>query len=167
MIVEDLGPPPKCKFFLWLAIRNKCWTADRLQRRGLHYPASCPLCDQEQETIQHILCNCSFSRDFWHLILSSIGFGNFTPIAAEQSFAAWWERVSKRVHRCKRRGFNSVIILGAWCLWLSRNRAVFDGVSPSINLTKRLFLDELISWSKAGAKHLDSLGIIVALNRVS
>jgi hypothetical protein len=25
----------------------------------------------------------------------------------------------------------------------------------------------LISWSKAGAKHLDSLGIIVALNRVS
>jgi hypothetical protein len=39
-------------------------------------------------------------------------------------------------------------------------------VSPSINLTKRLFLDELISWSKAGAKHLDSLEIIVALNRV-
>jgi hypothetical protein len=52
-------------------------------------------------------------------------------------------------------------------LWLSRNRVVFDGVSPSINLTKRLFLDELISWSKAGAKHLNSLGIIVALNRVS
>jgi hypothetical protein len=54
-----------------------------------------------------------------------------------------------------------------WCLWLSRNRAVFYGVSPSINLTKRLFLDELISWSKAGAKHLNSLGIIVTLNRVS
>jgi hypothetical protein len=51
-------------------------------------------------------------------------------------------------------------------LWLSRNRAVFDGVSPSISLTKRLFLDELISWSKAGAKHLDSLRIIVTLNRV-
>jgi hypothetical protein len=48
----------------------------------------------------------------------------------------------------------------------SRNRAVFDGVSPSISLTKRLFLDELISCSKAGAKHLDSLEIIVTLNRV-
>jgi hypothetical protein len=42
----------------------------------------------------------------------------------------------------------------------------FDGVSPSISSTKRLFLDELISWNKAGAKHLDSLGIIVTLNRV-
>jgi hypothetical protein len=99
--------------------------------------------------------------------LSSIGLGNLTPIAAEQSFAVWWEKVSKRVHRCKRRGFNSVIILGAWCLWLSRNRAVFDGVSPSISLTKRLFLNELISWNKTGAKHLDSLGIIVTLRACS
>jgi len=24
--------PPKCKFFLWLAIRNKCCTSDRLER---------------------------------------------------------------------------------------------------------------------------------------
>jgi hypothetical protein len=158
--------PPKCKFFLWLAIRNKCWTVDRLQRRGLQYPVCCPLCDQEQETVQHILCTCSFSRDFWHLILSSIGLGNLTPFAAEQSFVVWWGKVSKKVHRCKRKGFHSVIILGAWCLWLTRNKAVFDGVSPSISSTKRLFLDELINWNKAGAKHLDSLGIIVTLNRV-
>jgi hypothetical protein len=30
--------PRKCKFFRWLAIRNKCWTADRLQRKGLPHP---------------------------------------------------------------------------------------------------------------------------------
>jgi hypothetical protein len=73
---------------------------------------------------------------------------------------------SKKVQRGKRKGFNSVIILGAWCLWLTRNKAVFDGVSPSISSIKRLFLDELISWNKAGAKHLDNLGLIVTLNRV-
>jgi hypothetical protein len=27
--------PPKCKFFLWLADLGRCWTADRLQKRGL------------------------------------------------------------------------------------------------------------------------------------
>jgi hypothetical protein len=64
------------------------------------------------------------------------------------------------------KGFNSVIILGAWCLWLSRNKAVFDGVNLSISSVKRLFLDELISWGKAEAKHIDSLGLIVTLNRV-
>jgi hypothetical protein len=125
--------PPKCKFFLWLAIRNKCWTADRLQMRGLQYPVCCPLCDQEQETVQHILCTCSFTRQFWHLILSSIGLGDLTPFVVEQSFAEWWGKASKKVQRCKRKGFNSVIILGAWCLWLTRNKVVFYGVSPSIS----------------------------------
>ena len=24
--------------FIWLAIRNRCWTADRLQKRGLPHP---------------------------------------------------------------------------------------------------------------------------------
>ncbi|GJN13632.1 hypothetical protein PR202_gb00357 [Eleusine coracana subsp. coracana] len=30
--------PPKCKFFLWLAIRNRCWTADKLAKRRLNHP---------------------------------------------------------------------------------------------------------------------------------
>ena len=42
--------PSKCKTFVWLAIRNRCWTADRLQKRGLPHPVRCPLCDQEEET---------------------------------------------------------------------------------------------------------------------
>jgi hypothetical protein len=121
---------------------------------------------RKQSNISSAVCTCSFTRQFWHLILSSIGLGDLTPFVAEQSFAEWWGKASKKVQRCKRKGFNSVIILGAWCLWLTRNKAVFDGVSPSISSIKRLFLDELISWNKAGAKHLGSLGLIVTLNRV-
>jgi hypothetical protein len=32
--------PGKFKTFLWLAIRNRCWTADRLQKRGMPHPLS-------------------------------------------------------------------------------------------------------------------------------
>ncbi|WVZ66318.1 hypothetical protein U9M48_015558, partial [Paspalum notatum var. saurae] len=28
----------RCKFFIWLAIKNRCWTADRLAKRGLLHP---------------------------------------------------------------------------------------------------------------------------------
>ena len=45
----------KCKTFIWLAVRNSCWTADRLQKRGLPHPEHCPLCDQDDETVQHLL----------------------------------------------------------------------------------------------------------------
>ncbi|WVZ92630.1 LOW QUALITY PROTEIN: hypothetical protein U9M48_038679, partial [Paspalum notatum var. saurae] len=43
--------PPRCKFFIWLAMLNRCWTADRLAHRGLEHPKRCPLCDQEEENI--------------------------------------------------------------------------------------------------------------------
>jgi hypothetical protein len=29
--------PGKCKFFMWLVEHNKCWTADRLARRGMDH----------------------------------------------------------------------------------------------------------------------------------
>lgn len=53
--------PLRCKFFLWLAVLNRCWTADQLARRHLLHPATCPLCDQAEETIQHLLIDCVFS----------------------------------------------------------------------------------------------------------
>jgi hypothetical protein len=31
-------PPTKCKFFMWLVAHKRCWTADRLQKRGLPHP---------------------------------------------------------------------------------------------------------------------------------
>jgi hypothetical protein len=48
----------------------------------------CPLCDQEQEMAQHLLCTCSFARQFWHHILSLIGKVDLTPMIDESSFVA-------------------------------------------------------------------------------
>jgi hypothetical protein len=73
--------------------------------------------------------------------------------------------VCKQVHKTKRRGTNSVIIMGAWYLWLHLNKVVFHGDNPSISGIQRVFLDELVCWGQAGAKHLESLGLGVALIR--
>jgi hypothetical protein len=37
--------PGKCSFFMWIVAHDRCWTADRLARRGLPHPESCPMCD--------------------------------------------------------------------------------------------------------------------------
>lgn len=65
--------PAKCKIFLWLAVRKMCWTSDRLAKRNLPHPTLCPLCDQEEEHIQHILTTCVFAREFWFRILTPVG----------------------------------------------------------------------------------------------
>jgi hypothetical protein len=84
----------------------------------LQHPLVCALCDQEQEIVQHLLCTCGFARQFWHDILLTLRQGGLTPAADEISFAEWWRNVLKKVHKSKRKGFNSLIILGAWAVVL-------------------------------------------------
>jgi hypothetical protein len=64
------------------------------------------------------------------------------------------------------KGLNSAVILGAWCLWLQRNRVVFDKDSPSIGKMKSSFLKESSYWVLAGAKQLGVLGLADALREV-
>ena len=151
--------PPKCKMFLWLAMRDKCWTVDRLHKNGLPHPETCSLCDQEDETIQHLLTPCVFARQFWLSILPLFGLGHLILGSDDSSFANWWDEVCSKVHKDKKKGVNSVIMLGAWCLWLQRNRVVFDKISPSISSVLRNFLDELSCWMMAGDKQLGSLAL--------
>jgi hypothetical protein len=54
--------PYGCKFFAWLVSRNRCWTADRLQCQGLQHPPACPLCDQDPQTLRHLLLGCVVAR---------------------------------------------------------------------------------------------------------
>ena len=103
--------PGKCKTFVWLAIRNRCWTTDRLQKRGLPHPEHCPLCDQEEENIQHILISCVFARQFWYAILQPINLSRLTPTRSVNNFPDWWKHAERRLPKQHRKGFNSL------CTW--------------------------------------------------
>ena len=60
--------PAPCRFFTWLAIQDRCWTSDRLARRGLDHQDCCPMCSQEEESINHILLQCVVVREVWTAI---------------------------------------------------------------------------------------------------
>jgi hypothetical protein len=151
--------PNKCKVFLWLAIRNRCWTADRLAKRGLPHPEHCPFCDQEEETVEHLLVTCVFARQVWFHLLAPLNLGDYIPRLRERSFAEWWRRVLRRVRKECKKGVNTLIILGAWMIWKHRNACVFDGVAPSLISTLRDIKDEHSLWCLAGAKKLEGLGL--------
>jgi hypothetical protein len=77
--------PNKCKFFIWLAAHKRCWTADRLAKRNLPHPATCPFCDQADETIDHVLTNCVFARQFWFNLLGRFNLQILPPLAEDES----------------------------------------------------------------------------------
>jgi hypothetical protein len=43
--VWRMSIPPKVKFFFWLALHGRLWTAERRMRHGLQPDADCALCD--------------------------------------------------------------------------------------------------------------------------
>jgi hypothetical protein len=87
------GAPLLHKLHIWFLLKNKLWTADRLQRSGPQHPPECPLCCQEPETANHITLQCSVSRHVWFTILLSFSLHRFTP-AADADLALWWSSLS-------------------------------------------------------------------------
>lgn len=149
--------PPRCQFFLWLASLNRCWTADRLARRGLDPPDQCLLCDQEEETMQHILVACVFSRAVWHQVLTLVGLPHCSPDPSDQIFQEWWQAAEHKVPKQQRAGHNSLVALVAWCLWKLRNNCVFEGAPPSLPLIIQDIKEDAKLWSMDGAHGLSDL----------
>jgi hypothetical protein len=100
--------PYSCKFFAWLVSKNRCWTADRLLRRGLPAPAACPLCDQEPETLQHLLLGCVVAREVWMWVLRTRRTG---AIGGYEGIEMTWSSMEQYLprHASRRRSKRSAI----------------------------------------------------------
>jgi hypothetical protein len=113
-IWRTAAPPRVCTFF-WLTLHGSCWTGDRRFRHGLQASNLCIMCDQQPETMDHILIACCYSREVWHLWLHNIRLQ--LPLGDHGEPALnWWLRVRKLVPKPFRRGFDSLVFLIGWML---------------------------------------------------
>lgn len=142
---------------LWLAIHNRRWAANWLARRGLPHLEKCPLCDQVDETIQHVLTAYVFARQIWFFLFRRFGLPNVTPQPDDHVFSGWWLRTSNRFAEPVRHGLNSLVILSAWLLWKHRNNCVFNGATPCVSRVLHQARDEARLWCDARAKGLSQL----------
>jgi hypothetical protein len=120
----------------------------------LSHPDKCPLCDQDQESIDHILVGIVFARNFWFLLLGQVNLSGFAPQLGEVNTMQWWSRISEQLQGIAKKGLNSLITLGLWTLWNHRNECVFDRIKPSLEVALRRVEEDIDLWTFAGAKHL-------------
>jgi hypothetical protein len=73
-------------------------------------------------------------------------------ISGATSFMDWWRSAHERSTRLIQKGFNSLVVLGAWMLWKHRNRCVFDGVAPCMAVAMTQAEEERKVWELAGAR---------------
>jgi hypothetical protein len=56
---------PKISTFLWLMAQNRILTWDNLWKWGFVGPSICHLCQQQEETMEHLLNQCPLSGEIW------------------------------------------------------------------------------------------------------
>ena len=135
------------------ASQDRCWTAERLARRGLQHHPRCLLCNQAVETIQHLLLTCPFARQTWHIVLDWL----IIPVQIpdqEHTVTEWWLGAKELAPPAHRKALKSIALLVPWMLWTHRNACVFDNATPSIESLVVRIKDEARCWAEAGAQGL-------------
>lgn len=134
-------------------IHNQCWTSDRLAKRNLSRPSCCPLCEQEDETINHILVNCVFSRQFWFFLLQRWGSLLFVRSRLMLSSMTGGRIVLTPWERSSRKG-STLLLCWEIGFFGGKGMTVFNGKSPYLATALISAGNELWCWSSAGAKGL-------------
>jgi hypothetical protein len=137
--------PLKFKMHAWLALRRRCWMADRRRRRGLRTHIMCPLCGTCQETLDHITLQCHYATAIWAGAVTRLGLPSIVP-SEHAAIGDWWLEAAARFAPRDRKTANSFIMLAMRTLWLERNARVFNRKATTAQTLLRLLLDEWKAW---------------------
>ena len=137
--------PPKLGFFAWEASWGKVLTLDQLKRRGIPLANRCFLCEEYEETIDHLLIPCARAKMLWDLLLAITEANWVFPRTVRQLLLAWQ---SASVGKKRKRVWMAAPLCLFWTLWLERNRVVFENEAPSAYRLKSSFLFTLWGWAR-------------------
>ena len=143
--------PPRVRFFHWLASQDRCWTAQRLERHGLQHHPRCLICDQEPESLHHLMIRCPFAKQVWHDTLAWLRMTCRIPADDDASLFDWMTAALAQTPRAMRKGLGTMALLLPWMLWKHRNECVFDGARPSVTRLMSSIKEEAAAWALAGA----------------
>ena len=121
----------KHRFFAWLMVQSKLLTADNLIKRQWPCDPICSLCSQEQEMADHLILQCCFAKEVWHLALilqccfakevwhlASLWTQDLVKMPTEGlSIAAWWEELAVLLKKLRRTKAITNDVHTAWNLW--------------------------------------------------
>jgi hypothetical protein len=112
----NMGPSPHQNVLV------ACTTSEAMDAND-----ACFLCDQEPETIDHIVISCSFSKHEWWNVLVALGHTQGLP--NYNTIFDWWTSWRSTWTSTNRSGVDSGFALVAWELWKERNARCFRGTA--------------------------------------
>ena len=115
----------KVKFYFWLLLQNRNWTADRLRNRGWPHDDLCCLCHQELETANHLAIHCPFAKEVWNFFTSS-NLVLIQLLCQSNSVGEWWSMMRRHPLSDQQKKDISTTIYIFWHVWKERSRRIFQ-----------------------------------------
>ncbi|KAK4717884.1 hypothetical protein R3W88_016222 [Solanum pinnatisectum] len=121
---------PKAYFIMWLMLHKKLPITDRLTKWGMVVSKRCVMCQNEEETIEHLVINCHFAIWLWSRLLKWMHQLDMMPTNWEQ-FMHW------SIQHVKGKTISAHIfkIIMAECeygIWIERNNKIFVQKSRTV-----------------------------------
>ncbi|KAJ9707156.1 hypothetical protein PVL29_002241 [Vitis rotundifolia] len=138
--------PTKVSFFAWEAYWGKVLTLDQLKKRGRSLANRCFLCGMEEESIDHLLIQCSKARVLWEILFALFGVTWVLPSSVRDTLSGW---CGFKLGKKRRKVWNAAPLCIFWVVWKERNRIVFDNEELSIHRLKNSFVCNLWLWTKS------------------
>jgi hypothetical protein len=92
----------------------------------------------------------------WNRLLRGLRLDLQSPMASD-SMVDWWLRVRLEHNIDIRKGFDSLVLLTAWCIWREHNQRVFYGLLKRPQQLLEDIFAEGNSWLQAGFRSLAML----------
>ncbi|KAI3794370.1 hypothetical protein L1987_37000 [Smallanthus sonchifolius] len=131
--------PLKCNIFAWRAELDKIPTKTALRRRNIQIAdASCPFCNEGEDSVVHIFTTCMVATILWQHISSWCN----VPCIYAFSFKDLLDvHVPLSVSVRAKEVLHGIIMIGCWSLWRARNECVFSD--------RKIKVENIISQVKA------------------
>jgi len=114
---------PRWTFILTVAAHGKLYTKDRLQKWGLQVDQKCVLCNQANETIQHLFFECTYAKALWSALLTWQGIRR--PVAGWDEELRWAEKKTKR-NTAAAELYKMAVAATVYHVWKERNTRIFQ-----------------------------------------
>jgi hypothetical protein len=105
----------KHHFFAWLLLQCKLLTADKLLKRNWPCNPLCPLCNEQEETAEHMCLHCVFSQEVWLLVSEWTG-GRLKIPAPGTTMQDWWNNSLKGLRKKEKQQVASLLIYTSECV---------------------------------------------------
>ncbi|XP_022024382.1 uncharacterized protein LOC110924695 [Helianthus annuus] len=126
---------PRHSFHLWLVIKNKLKTQDRLAswEAGSDYNLRlmcCPLCKHDRDSRDHLFFSCSFASQVWYNVKDLLNMGDVND--SWQSIMNWMDQKANSRKTDHIVG-KLVIAAASYYIWHERNNCLFSNKVANVN----------------------------------